>query len=91
MMVTGPVAPPGRRPELPDCPRRQPLPLTVRVNKTQLLSVLVGMSDIPHVTRGELPHDADAAVRLLYSRHAEALHGYIERFCPDRASADDIV
>jgi hypothetical protein len=55
MMVTGPVAPPGRRPELPDCPRRQPLPLTVRVNKTQLLSVLVGMSDIPHVTRGELP------------------------------------
>lgn len=61
------------------------------VNKTQLLSVLVGMSAIPHVTRGELPHDTDAAVRLLYSRHAEALHGYVVRFCPDRASADDIV
>ena len=49
------------------------------------------MSAIPHVTRGELPHDTDAAVRLLYSRHAEALHGYVVRFCPDQASADDIV
>ena len=47
-MVTGPVASPGRRPELPDCHRRRPVPLTVRVNKTQLLSVLVGMSAIPH-------------------------------------------
>lgn len=49
------------------------------------------MSAIPHVTRGELPPNADAAVRLLYSRHAEALHAYVVRFCPDRASADDIV
>jgi len=40
---------------------------------------------------GELPRDADATVRQLYSRHASALHGYVQRFCPDRASADDIV
>ena len=40
---------------------------------------------------GELPGDADAAIRQLYSRHAEALHGYAERFCHDPASADDIV
>jgi RNA polymerase sigma-70 factor, ECF subfamily len=49
------------------------------------------MSAIPHVTRGGLPPNADAAVRLLYLRHAEALHAYVVRFCPDRASADDIV
>ena len=41
--------------------------------------------------RGELPGDPDAAIRQLYSQHAPALHGYVERFCPDRASADDIV
>ena len=35
--------------------------------------------------------DADATIRRLYSCHAEALHGYVRRFCPDRASADDIV
>jgi RNA polymerase sigma-70 factor, ECF subfamily len=49
------------------------------------------MSAIPHVTRGELPPNADAAVRLLYSRHAEALRAYVVRFCSDRAGADDIV
>ena len=49
------------------------------------------MPDIPHVTRGELPPKADAAVRLLYSRHAEALRACAVGFCPDRASADDIV
>jgi RNA polymerase sigma-70 factor (ECF subfamily) len=49
------------------------------------------MSAIAHVTRGELPTNADAAVRLRYSRHAEALRGYVVRFCPDRASADGIV
>lgn len=27
----------------------------------------------------------------MYSQHAKALHGYVERFCPDSASADDIV
>ncbi len=42
--------------------------------------------------RGELPGDPDAAIRQLYSQYAPALHGYVERFCPDRASADnDIV
>ena len=35
--------------------------------------------------------DADAAVRQVYARHAPALRRYVERFCPDRASADDIV
>lgn len=40
---------------------------------------------------GEAPGDAEAAVRQLYSHHAKALHGYVERFCPDSASADDIV
>jgi RNA polymerase sigma-70 factor, ECF subfamily len=49
------------------------------------------MSAIPHVTRGELPPNADAAVRLLYSRHAGAPRARVVGFCPDRASADDIV
>jgi RNA polymerase sigma-70 factor, ECF subfamily len=40
---------------------------------------------------GELAGDADAAIRQLYARHAQALRRYVERFCPDRASADDIV
>jgi RNA polymerase sigma-70 factor, ECF subfamily len=40
---------------------------------------------------GELPGDPDAAIRQLYSRHARALHAYVARFCPDQASADDIV
>ena len=39
----------------------------------------------------ELSRDADAAVRQLYTRHAVALRRYVERFCPDGASADDIV
>jgi RNA polymerase sigma-70 factor (ECF subfamily) len=40
---------------------------------------------------GELPGDPDAAIRQLYSHYASALHAYVEPFCPDRASADDIV
>jgi RNA polymerase sigma-70 factor, ECF subfamily len=40
---------------------------------------------------GELPGDPDAAIRQLYSHYAKALHGYVEQFCPDQASADDIV
>ena len=40
---------------------------------------------------GELPGDPDAAIRQLYSHYASALHAYVEQFCPDRASADDIV
>src|SRR5438132_648092 len=38
-----------------------------------------------------LGDDPDAAIRQLYSHYAKALHGYVEQFCPDRASADDIV
>ena len=61
------------------------------VNGTELLSVIVDMTAITHASRGELPGDADAAIRHLYSRHAEALHVFAQRFCPDSASADDIV
>jgi RNA polymerase sigma-70 factor (ECF subfamily) len=35
--------------------------------------------------------DPDAVIRQLYSRYGKALHDYAEQFCPDRASADDIV
>jgi RNA polymerase sigma-70 factor (ECF subfamily) len=49
------------------------------------------MPDITKVSHGQQPDDVDVAIRHLYSRHAKALHDYVERFCPDRASADDIV
>jgi RNA polymerase sigma-70 factor, ECF subfamily len=49
------------------------------------------MSAITNAPCGQLPCDADDAIRELYSSHAKALHRYVERFCPDRASADDIV
>jgi RNA polymerase sigma-70 factor (ECF subfamily) len=49
------------------------------------------MPAITNEGRGRLPGDADAAIRQLYCRHAEALRIYVERFCTDRASADDIV
>ena len=45
-------------------------------------------TDAPH---SDLPGDTDAAIRQLYSDHAEALFGYVRRFCLDQASADDIV
>lgn len=35
--------------------------------------------------------EADDALRQLYAQHAQALHSFVWRFCPDRASADDIV
>ena len=44
-----------------------------------------------NAARDESARAADAAIRQLYARHAVALHGYVARFCPDRASADDIV
>jgi RNA polymerase sigma-70 factor (ECF subfamily) len=44
-----------------------------------------------HASGGELPGDPDAAIRHLYTHHAQALHAYVGPFCPDRASADDIV
>ena len=49
------------------------------------------MRTITDARRGELPGDADAAIRQLYAHHAGALRGFVERFCPDRASADDVV
>ena len=57
------------------------------MNGPSLLSVIVGMSAITNTPRGQLPGDADAAIRELYSCHAKALHGYVEQFCPDRTSA----
>ena len=42
-------------------------------------------------THSELPCETDAAIRRLYSDHAQALRSYVRRFCPDQASADDIV
>ena len=62
-----------------------------RLNGPSLLSVLVGMSAITRDPCGQLPADADAAIRQLYVRHAEALHGYVERFCTDRTNAEDVV
>jgi RNA polymerase sigma-70 factor, ECF subfamily len=61
------------------------------VNQTLLLSVLVDMTANTDAHRGKLDGDSDAVIRELYSDHAKALHGYVEKFCPDRASADDIV
>jgi RNA polymerase sigma-70 factor, ECF subfamily len=49
------------------------------------------MSAITNSPCGQLPCDADAAIRQLYTRYGKSLHGYVERFCPDGASADDIV
>jgi len=61
------------------------------VNITHLLSVLVDMAAITDAPRDGLGGDPDAVIRELYSHYARALHGYVEQFCPDRASADDIV
>ena len=49
------------------------------------------MADFADAHRDRLDGDPDAVIRELYSHHAKALHGYVERFCPDRASAEDIV
>jgi RNA polymerase sigma-70 factor, ECF subfamily len=49
------------------------------------------MSAITNEPGGQLPGDADDAIRELYRGHAAALHGYVERFCTDRATADDVV
>jgi RNA polymerase sigma-70 factor (ECF subfamily) len=49
------------------------------------------MSATAHAPGGELPGDPDAAIRQLYSHYAKALQRYVEQFCPDRATADDIV
>jgi len=49
------------------------------------------MSAFANDPSGQLPGDADAAIRQLYSHHAKALHSYVEHFCPGGASPDDIV
>ena len=61
------------------------------VNIVNLLSVLVDMAAITDVGPDGLGGDPDVAIRQLYSHYAKALHGYVDQFCPDRASADDIV
>jgi RNA polymerase sigma-70 factor, ECF subfamily len=61
------------------------------VNIAVLLSVLVDMDAITDDSPDGLSGDPDAVIRQLYSRYAKALHGYVAQFCPDRASADDIV
>src|SRR6266851_5353428 len=61
------------------------------MNGVSLLPVIVGMSAFTDDPGGQLPGDADAAIRQLYRGHAAALHGYVERFCTDRATADDVV
>jgi RNA polymerase sigma-70 factor, ECF subfamily len=63
----------------------------VAVNVLILLSVLVVMLAISNAAEAELDGDADVAIRQLYARYAQGLHRYVERFCADRASADDIV
>src|SRR5579859_7412808 len=60
------------------------------LNVSSLLSVLVIMLVISDSADGGPAGDADAAVRELYAHHALALRRYVERFCPDRATADDI-
>jgi RNA polymerase sigma-70 factor (ECF subfamily) len=49
------------------------------------------MTAITDAPRDGLGGDPDAVIRELYSHYAKALHGYVEQFCPDGASADDIV
>ena len=61
------------------------------MNITHLLSVLVDMAAITDVPADGPGGDPDAAIRRLYSHYAKALHDYVGQFCPDRASADDIV
>lgn len=64
---------------------------TSYLNVSSLLYVLVDMLILSETVRGEPADDADAAIRQLYALHALALRRYVERFCPDRTSADDIV
>jgi hypothetical protein len=49
------------------------------------------MSAITEVSRDGLRGDPDAVIRRLYSLYAKPLQGYVGPFCPDPASADDIV
>src|SRR4029079_17820324 len=77
---------------LPGATGRCPRAVTAaEVNGTHLLFVLVVMSAFAHAPSGQRSGDTDAAIRQLYSHHAKALHSYVEHFCPDGASSDDIV
>ena len=49
------------------------------------------MTTIVDASRDGLGGDPDSVLRELYSHYANSLHGYVEQFCPDRSSADDIV
>ena len=61
------------------------------VNGSFLLCVIVSMSAFANAPSRQRSGDTDAAIRQLYSHHARTLHGYVEHFCPDGASSDDIV
>jgi hypothetical protein len=61
------------------------------MNEEALLFVIVDMSAITNEPGGQLPGYADAAIRQLYRGHAAALHGYVQRFCTDRATVDDVI
>jgi Sigma-70 region 2 len=61
------------------------------VNESYLLSVIVDVHDIQQRrwgSRSARPSPPSASCTRVY---ATALPNYVERFCPDRASADDIV
>src|SRR6201985_1954762 len=85
------MAMPTARPPLSTITHRTALRFRAGVNIVNLLSVLVDMAAITDVAPDGLGGDPDAAIRQLYSHYAKALHGYVDQFCPDRASADDIV
>ena len=61
------------------------------VNRTFLLFVIVDVTTRTQVPKSDLPGGTDAAIRQLYAGHARALQSYVRRFCPDAATADDIV
>jgi RNA polymerase sigma-70 factor (ECF subfamily) len=61
------------------------------VNRIFLLLVIVDVTANTDASHSDLPGDTDAAIRQLYSDHADALFSYVRRFCPDQAGADDIV
>src|ERR1700745_2996481 len=85
------MAMPTARPPLSTITHRTALRFRLSVNIVDLLSVLVDMAATTDVVPDGLGGDPDAAIRQLYSHYAKALHGYVDQFCPDRASADDIV
>ena len=49
------------------------------------------MSATTDIPRHVLDGDPDAVISQLYSLYAKALRRYVEQFCPDPASAEDIV